>query len=388
MNWIDLAILIWLLSAIYRGYSAGFIRICLSFGGFLFGLLLGGWLATLMANAIDAGAARLIPGFIFTLILGLVFALLGERMAIRLKNRIRIPTAHHINNILGSVSGALLVLTSSWLIATALVRLPFANLGLAIEQSRIVRSMNVVMPDAPRALDKLGRLISPQGFPDVFVGQEPIFDNAGPPVTAEVEAAANKSQASMTRIEGYACGDISTGSGFIAAPNHIITNAHVVAGVRSPIILHEGKRYSSKVVLFNARKDFAVLRTDKPLPGPVLTLAAKRVPRSTSTAVLGYPGGGGLRISPGIVLRSQLALGRDIYDSGVVTREIYALQTNIEPGSSGGPVVLPDGTVAGVIFGEAVTRDDMGYALTAHEIADDLENAIRRSSPVSSGKCL
>jgi S1-C subfamily serine protease len=192
----------------------------------------------------------------------------------------------------------------------------------------------------------------------------------------------------MARVEGYACGDITTGSGFVAAPQYVVTNAHVVAGVRDPILLVQGKRYASKVVLFDPNEDFAVLRTNTALPVVALALSSEKAVRGTSTAVLGFPGGGALRVSPGIVLRSQLAIGRDIYDRGLISREIYALQAKIEPGNSGGPVVLPDGRVAGVIFGEAVSRDGAGYALTSLEIADSLKAALTRSTAVSSGTCL
>jgi S1-C subfamily serine protease len=168
----------------------------------------------------------------------------------------------------------------------------------------------------------------------------------------------------------------------------VATNAHVVAGVQNPVLLDQGRRIRAKVVLFDERLDFAVLRTESDLAGSPLQLADEASKKGDSVAVIGYPGGGPLRISPGVIFRSQLALGRDIYEDGVVTREIYALEANVIPGNSGGPAVRPDGKVAGIIFGSSANRQGVGYALTAKAIKKDLEEAKQKTSSVSSGPCI
>lgn len=386
MNLIDVIILAWLVSAALRGYAVGLLRQGLSFSGLVLGLVAGGLLAPYVSQPFD-GSSRLLVAAMVALLLAAALGGLGDGLALRLQAKIKPHLAHRANAVLGILTGILFVLFSSWLIAATLTRLPFANLSLAIEQSAIIRTVNKIMPSPPALADQLSELVTPYGFPDVFVGQEPAQDPAGQPTTAEVEAAAAKATGSTVRIEGFACGNIVTGSGYVAAPTYVVTNAHVVAGVDRPIVLNQGQRQRAEVVWFDPAVDLAVLKTGGVLPGAPLPLADETLPRGTSLAVLGYPGGGELRVSPAVVLRSQPAIGRDIYGTAVSSRFIYALQTDVEQGNSGGPVVTADGEVAGVVFGEAV-NGSAGYALTAEEIADDLGAALARSTPVDSGYCL
>lgn len=388
MNWIDLLIIIWLASAAVRGFKIGFMRQALSLTGFLLGLLIGGWLTPHLPKIGNSDGINLLAAVMISVLFGILLSVLGERQAVYLQKKLHFMLAHKVNQGLGIAVSSVFVLVASWLVASAASRMPVANIGLTIEQSAIIRAMDQVMPPAPSVMDRLGRLISPQGFPEVFAGEEPQANPAGPPSGPEVEAAAAKALGSTVRIEGFACGNISVGSGYVAASNYVVTNAHVVAGVRGPVILNQGKRYLAEVIWFNPRLDLAVLRTQSRLPGPPLPLAGADAPRGTSVAVLGYPGGGPLRVRPGIILRSQLAVGRDIYGRGLASRDIYAMQANIEPGNSGGPVVTADGKVAGVVFGEAVTQNGIGYALTATAINSDLKTALNLAQPVNTQACM
>lgn len=386
MNFIDIVILAWLIAAALRGYTVGFIRHLLSFVGFLSGLIVGGWLAPYLLQLSD-GLTGLGIAVITTLVLAAILAGTGDGLAMRLQAALKIRLAHLANSALGVFTGALFVLLSSWLLASALTRLPFASLSLMIERSAIVQTINKVLPTAPPIIDQLGQLAAPYGLPEISIGPEPAFDASLSPVGPEVAAAAAKAEGSTVRVEGFACGGIATGSGFITAPNYVVTNAHVVAGMTDPVLLNQGQRQRATTVWFDPNTDLAVLRTDRPLPGTPLTLAGETQPRGSSVAILGYPGGGSLRVSPGVILRSQLAVGRDIYGGSISSRQIYALQVDIEQGNSGGPVVLPDGRVAGVIFGKAVTHDGVGYALTSESVAADISEALTLTAPASNGRC-
>ena len=386
MSGIDLLILVWVALAIARGYKVGFLRQAFSFAGFLAGLLFASWLAPHVAGSTD-GASSLILVLFLTLLIDAVGASVAEVAASRMLASIKLKHIHTANRGLGAVFSVAAVLVSAWIVASALNRLPIAGLGISLQRSRILASVERVMPPAPAVMERLGRILSPHGFPRVFIGDEPYIDPAGPPATPEVEAAAAKAKASTVRIEGTGCGGVSVGSGFVAAPGYVVTNAHVVAGVRQPIITDQAGRHKSVVVWFDPGIDMAVLMTDN-LSGPPLPLAAKRVERGTSAAVLGYPGGGRLTVDPAVVLTARQAIGRDIYDSGISTREIYAVQAFIEPGNSGGPLVLPDGSVAGVMFGAAVSREDLSYALTAQQIYDDVQTAVSQTQAVSTGPCV
>lgn len=387
MNLIDVLILIWLVSAVLRGYAVGLIRQALSFVGFFIGLSLAAWLVPQLLGGFE-GPSRL-PIALFTiLIIAALFAGTGEGLGVRLQRLLKVRIAHVANAVLGAVIGVLFVLFFSWLIATSAARLPLAGLSLAFERSAIVQLMGKFFPAAPDLTERLGQLLTPYGLPQVFVGPEPEPDPTGPPSTPEVEAAAAQAAGSTVRIEGFACGGISTGSGYVASSQYVVTNAHVVAGVTAPIVFNQNERQRGTVVWFDPSLDLAVIKTERALPGKPLELQSALQERGTSVAVLGYPGGGPFKVSPGVVLRSQLAIGRDIYGQALSSREVYVLQADVAPGNSGGPVVTADGRVAGLIFGEAVTRDGFGYAITSRAFAESLQTALARSTPVTSGACM
>ena len=50
-------------------------------------------------------------------------------------------------------------------------------------------------------------------------------------------------------------------------------------------------------------------------------------------------------------------MGRDIYDQTRVKRDILELRAEVDRGDSGGPLILKDGTVGGVVFAESRTDD-------------------------------
>jgi S1-C subfamily serine protease len=173
----------------------------------------------------------------------------------------------------------------------------------------------------------------------------------------------------------------------VVADNYIATNAHVVAGVTSPVVEDTNGQHQATTVYFDPNMDFAVLKTQG-LAGPPLGLDNQELKSGTSGAILGYPGGGGLTVSPTVVVDERLAIGRNIYDEGLSRRHIYEVQATVEPGNSGGPLVLADGRVAGVVFAKAVSADDFGYTLTSTEILNAVHQATSRADAVDTGECI
>ena len=195
-----------------------------------------------------------------------------------------------------------------------------------------------------------------------------------------------------------ACGTAVEGSGFVLDATHVVTNAHVVAGVTEPTVALQGasgalrgSRYRTEVVAFDPALDVAVLAVTGGgrLAVAPLQLAAGRLDRGAPAVVLGYPGDGPLTASPARVRGAQTVVGTDIRGRGSVRREVYTLRTVVRPGNSGGPLVTTTGQVGGLVF--AMSRDDpdTGYALTAAQIAPTVRAGAARSasSPVSTGAC-
>jgi len=142
------------------------------------------------------------------------------------------------------------------------------------------------------------------------------------------------------------------------------------------------------VVLYDSDTDLAAVRVSG-LTGPVLELETTPQERGTPGATLGYPGeSDGELVAHRAAVQSRYdAVGRDIYGQSSVTREIYELRSVVRQGDSGGPFVLPDGSVAGVVFAASTTDRDTGYALTGAEVAPDLARAEARTQPIGTGSC-
>jgi S1-C subfamily serine protease len=274
-----------------------------------------------------------------------------------------------------------------WLVAGSAAATRAGGIGPLVQESAIVRTLDRWLPPAPEVAARLERVIDPLGIPRIFVGLEPESpEPVAPPLDAEVAAAATRAGPSTVRIESRGCGGTLVGSGFVVGSGLVLTNAHVVAGVDRTVVQDAAGTHTATPVLFDARRDLAVLRA-RGLAGPPLALATDDSPRGTAGAVVGYPEGAGLTPTPGAVLAVYAALGRDIYAESLVSRRVYSLQAAVRPGNSGGPFVLPDGTVAGIVFARSVTDPDVGYALVASEARPDVE-AAAASGPVTTGACV
>jgi len=166
-----------------------------------------------------------------------------------------------------------------------------------------------------------------------------------------------------------------------------VTNAHVVAGGQD---IHlelpqTGRRLAATVVLFDPNVDVAVLRV--PGAGLAALPIAGDPQRGVQGAVIGYPGGGSESVVAAAVRGVEDAQGRDIYNSGLVTRRIEVLQAQVIPGDSGGPLVDLNGRVIGLVFAASTVQPDEGYALAMSQISGDLNAAKGRTQAASTQDC-
>jgi S1-C subfamily serine protease len=173
----------------------------------------------------------------------------------------------------------------------------------------------------------------------------------------------------------------------VVAPGIVVTNAHVVAGIKHPVVIDQSGRHATVTILYDPRLDVAVLRVPG-LADPSLRLDSSLVARGTQAVWLGYPGGGPFTYGPAGVMAAFDATGLDIYGNAQVTREIYELDAIIRPGNSGGPLVLPDGEVVGVVFARSTTNSNVGYALSSPAVLSEVQKAETSGSPTSDGACI
>jgi S1-C subfamily serine protease len=177
------------------------------------------------------------------------------------------------------------------------------------------------------------------------------------------------------------------GSGFVFAPEHVLTNAHVVAGTSHVQVQQPGVgTRAATVVLYDPERDIAVL--DVPgLTAPVMRLAATPANRGDPATVLGYPEDGPFTVAPARVSARETVSGSDIYGNGSVDRDVYVLRAVVRSGNSGGPLLADDGSVLGVVFATARNSSDTGYALTASEIGSDAAVGSSATKAVATSVC-
>ena len=294
-----------------------------------------------------------------------------------------------VDAALGVGVAVIAVLLSTWLVA-GVISSPnsrFTWLSAAVARSDILHSVDRVLPQAPSVFGDLQNYLNEQGFPQVFSTLiTPTTGSVPLPSAAATNALAEPAIASTVKILGTACGQEQEGSGFVAGPGLVVTNAHVVAGETGTQVVVGASSYRADVVLFDPSFDLAVLRTAAPL-GPILTIDPDVVGRGTKAAILGYPENGSLTVRPAGISEQITAPGKDIYNQGAVTRIVYALDAKVLPGNSGGPVVTAGGEVVGVVFSRSTIYSNVGYALTSPGVLARVHAAESRQAPVSTQKC-
>jgi serine protease Do len=152
----------------------------------------------------------------------------------------------------------------------------------------------------------------------------------------------------------------ATGSGFVIDPaGLVVTNAHVVEGATNvQVRLHDGRRFTAKVVGRDTRVDIALLKIDNASGLVVLPLGdSNRLRVGEFVLALGHPFGLEYSVSFGIVSRkgSPLTVAAPGFDF---------IQTDaaINPGNSGGPLVNMAGEVVG-INSMAARNGSIGFAI-------------------------
>ncbi len=390
MNALDVVLVLLVVAAVTRGVRSGVAVQLLSYVGLGAGLLAGALLAPWVARLAHGSTSRTLLTLVTVFGVGITGGAAGSRVGASAGRQLRRWRLGPLDAALGGAVAAASVLLSVWLFAASFAATGVVGLGGLIQRSVIVRRLDGALPTVPDVAARLGRLVDPLGFPRVFAGLEPSAgERVVGPTDAAVQAASRAAAASTVKVEGRGCGGVLDGSGFVAAAGLVVTNAHVVAGVRNPFVIDARGRHSASVVLFDPELDLAVLRASD-LAGPPLALSSATATRGTGGAVLGYPGGGPFTVGAAAVLTDYAAIGRDIYGRGLITRHVYQLQAQVRPGNSGGPLVLADGTVAGVVFARSVTNGDVGYALAADAVRARLARAetSATTTTASTGACV
>lgn len=331
-------------------------------------------------------ALIVIAGFIFTIGLG---EALGAAAGAAVRARLGEGFLGSVDRLTGAFLGAAQGLLVVWLAGGILAAGPIPPAAAMAQTSIVVRALSDALPPPTEFAGGLGRFLDASGLPQVFAGLEPFpATPVDTPNGAAAKAITAAAVGSTVKVVTTACGYELSGTGFSIGPGYYLTNAHVVAGgTRESVVQDGGKAVKATVVLFDPLLDVAVLWASG-LPTPALQFATRDPSSGTEGAALGHPLGRALTVIPAGIASRYPARGRDIYGSTDVTRQILELTANVDKGDSGGPLILADGSVGGVVFAEAKSDPDVGYALAPVEVAARVMPAVGRTKAVATGACV
>ncbi|MDT4918518.1 MAG: hypothetical protein QOI15_2815 [Pseudonocardiales bacterium] len=397
MNLLDAIIIVAAIAYGIGGFRSGAVVGIFSLLGFFGGAAIGAQLAQPLGSALVDGRAQVPVAIFCVLVLATLGQLLGVYVAGHLKSRLVLnENTKMVDSGVGAVLGVIAVLLVSWMVALPLAHSPYPSLAAEAGHSRIVRAVNSAVPDSFRNLySSLREFLDRSGFPPVFgdlpsssiVSVPPPPASLGPAVRREVRQAAP----SVLKVFGQApqCGRSIEGSGFVYAPDRILTNAHVVAGTNEVTVeIAPNQDVPAQVVLFDPERDVAVLDVpDLPATARPLPLSRSDGASGDPALVLGYPENGPFTVRTARIRSDGTVGGTDIYGHGNVRRSIYAIRSVVRSGNSGGPLLGYDGTVLGMVFATAIDSPDTGFALTNAEIADDARAGRQATEPVGTSGC-
>ena len=397
---LDVVIVVLAIGYAYVGYRRGLVVGACSFAGFIGGVLLGSAIAPAVARAMigKQGGPHAVGQRLVALLTVVVVAVALESIAAVVGYKIRAVVRATPVGVVDGAGGAGLAVVGllfvAWLLGSLLAVTPFPTVVKQIRHSAILYSVDRVLPSGVSQLfGDLNRLLQQHGLPALAnpLAGLPVPPAAVPPPDAGVVPPALKAAgAEVVKITGIApsCSRSQEGSGFVIAPEHVMTNAHVVAGVRNPEVAIPGpgaRVLPARVVLYDPNRDVAVL--DVPgLTRPALHFDGPQ-PTGTSAVVAGYPENGPLTAVPARIAGDQDITGPNIYSDRQVTRDIYTLRARVRPGNSGGPLLSQGGAVYGVVFAASTDQSNVGYALTSREVAGDASAGANATKEVSTRGC-
>ena len=389
LNILDWVLVVLVLAYAVSGYWQGFISGAFATAGLLLGGVLGVWLAPVLLGDAAPGLWVSLGALFIVLVCASFGQAILQYAGARIRDRITWQPVRALDAVGGAALSVAAVLVVAWALGVAVSGASLPGVSNEVRSSKVLGRVNGVMPTgAVDALQSFNAVVGSSFFPRYLepFAKERIVEVGPPPGRigrdADVQAAAE----SVVKVRGEnSCGRGVEGTGFLYAPNRVMTNAHVVAGVDDPTVLVGDNELAGTVVYYNPDIDVAVLAVDG-AGRPYLRFAGNG--RSGQVAaVLGYPQDGPYNVQAARIRGQQRLRSPDIYGEGTVVREVLSLRSLIRPGNSGGPLVSSSGRVLGVIFAASITDRQTGYALTAAQVAQPAAQGLTSDTEVTTGEC-
>lgn len=363
------------------GFRRGLLVAGLGLGGFAIGAAVGARLAPLLLE--EGSSSPYAPGIALLggIVLGGGVAVVLEGVALSIRRRFSDGgVLSTVDSVGGAAAFTVLALAIAW-VAGALALTAPALRGVRddVQRSLVLGALNDVLPPSGPVLNALNRITPTPELSgpsaDVPPAGDAILDDP------EVVAASD----SVVHVLGTACGLNVSGSGWVAEPGVVVTNAHVIAGQEDTyVVTRDGTELDATPVAYVPDDDIAVLRVAGLAPA-ALPLAEEA--RSGSVAaVLGFPGSGDFSAVPARLGTTGEVTSQDSYGRGPIQRTMTSFRGDVISGNSGGPVVDGSGRVLTTVFAATVDADrSEGLGVPNPDVQDALDSA---GEPVDAGPCL
>ncbi|MGH2859004.1 MAG: MarP family serine protease [Solirubrobacteraceae bacterium] len=380
LDWVIVAFTVVLAS---YGYRQGFVVGALSLAGFAVGAVVGTRFAPLLLHQGDRSPYAPLFGLLGALLAGGALAGGLEGLGSRVRRAIRIPGLRTVDGLLGAALTACVALGIAWIVGAVAIQASGSRpLRADIQASAILSTLNRLLPPSGPILDALARI---DQLPTIH---GPAADVRAPSRRILAEHGVRSARSSVVRVFGTACGLGIEGSGWVAAPDLVVTNAHVVAGEGDTAVQVDGvgRSLPAQTILFDPRNDVSILLVPG-LPLRPLALAGQPHP-GIAGAILGYPLDGPFDAEPARLGQTETVYTQNAYGQGHVLRSIAALRGRVRPGNSGGPLVDGHGDVLATVFA-ALTGPGRpgGFAVPNQLVRADLHRALAHEAAVPSGHC-
>ena len=389
-QWLDIAIIGVALIAAISGWRSGALGSLMSFIGVVLGAIAGVMLAPHIVSHVDSPRGKLFTALLLILALVVIGEVAGVVLGRAVRGSIRSGPVRLADSLVGVGLQLIVVLIAAWLLGSPLTTSNQTSLASAARDSKVITEVDKYAPDWLRSVPKrMSALLSTSGLPEVLDPMRtPVPTVDAPDATLADSLVVAKSRPSVVKIRGVAtsCQKVLEGTGFVIAPNRVMSNAHVVAGSDSVTVEAEGQTYDATVVAYDPDADISIL--DVPdLPLQPLVFADQPAKTGTDAVVLGFPGGGDFVATPARVREIIELSGPDIYKTKTVNREVYTIRGTVRQGNSGGPMINRSGQVIGVVFGAGVDDNDTGFVMTTDEVSRQLAK-IGNTAKVPTGACV
>ncbi|MDX6252524.1 MAG: hypothetical protein QOF10_5884 [Kribbellaceae bacterium] len=389
MSGLDWALLVVTVLVAISGYVEGFVLGACATIGLLAGAAVGVYGVPRVLDNFSPSVEVSFAALVLVVLLASIGRTVGALLGSKLRNKIAWKPVKAVDALGGAALAAVSVLVVAWVLGVAVSGARIPSVTSAVRGSQVLAKVDQALPGgADRALQAFNDVVNTDLFPrflDPFV-PERIRDTQPPDAGIARLAAVKEAYTRIAKVTGVAnCSRGLEGSGFVYAPQRVMTNAHVVAGVSSPKVEINKKAYDATVVLFDPSVDIAVLYVPnldvKPLPFDESGKA------DAPAVVLGYPENGPYNSEPARIRSEERLRGPDIYGDRTVTRQAFSIWASVRPGNSGGPLISSKGTVYGVVFAASVEDNRTGYVLTAEQVAADATAGTRSTQEVSTRSC-